>query len=297
MLVNKKRSLQYIFYIITALISLMLFSLASAEDAAKTTAPDASKTTVTDAASAPDAAKAVVQDDTNKEAQAALGKKLFGERCVVCHGANGNGKGPAGVIKVMEKSGRVLDIHPRDLTSGTFKFRTVSTGCLPLDEDLLRIITDGIAKSFMPDGKMLTLDERKALVTYVKTFSSRFGAEDPCKQIVAKMPRWVGSKNSVTKGEAIYKRMKCPDCHGNEGTGNGPKSNEIVDDWGNKIYPFNFRTGNLKRGSTPENVFLTFTSGLDGSGMPSYEDSLKEDERWNLVSFTLKLMNKTEYLK
>jgi hypothetical protein len=35
---------------------------------------------------------------------------------------------------------------------------------------------------------------------------------------------------------------------------------------------------------------MTFTTGLDGSGMPSYEDSLTEEERWNMVSFTLKLM-------
>jgi mono/diheme cytochrome c family protein len=231
------------------------------------------------------------------QAQLDLGKKIFGERCVVCHGATGNGKGPAGVIRILEKSGRLLEIHPRNLTAGTFMFRTTSTGCLPLDADLTRIITDGISKSFMPNAKFLNDSEKKALVAYVKGFSERFSAEDPCKQIVATIPKWVGTKDSIAKGQEIYKRMKCPDCHGNNGTGDGPKSNDIVDDWGNKIVPFNFTTGDLKRGSSPENVFLTFTSGLDGSGMPSYEDSLKNDERWNLVSYTLKLMRKTQYLK
>ncbi|MBF0542338.1 MAG: c-type cytochrome [Nitrospirae bacterium] len=291
MIVNKKPSLQCISYILIMVFSLLIFSIAAAEEGALKAPQDDGKNAVSVDV------KKDVQDAGNNEAQLTLGKKLFGERCVVCHGASGNGKGPAGVIKVMEKSGRVLEIHPRDLTSGTFKFRTVSTGCLPLDEDLLRTITDGILKSFMPDAKVLKLDERKALVAYVKTFSPRFTAEEPCKQIAAKMPKWVGSKDSIVKGEALYKKMKCPDCHGNDGSGNGPKSNDIVDDWGNKILPFNFRTGNLKRGSTPDNVYLTFTTGLDGSGMPSYEDSLKDEERWNLVSFTLKLMNKAEYLK
>ncbi|MEE8547439.1 MAG: hypothetical protein V3S63_04970, partial [bacterium] len=60
------------------------------------------------------------------------------------------------------------------------------------------------------------------------------------------------------------------------------------------ILAFNFTTGALKRGSSPENVYITFATGLDGTGMPSYEDSLKEEDRWHLVSYTLKLMGLVE---
>jgi mono/diheme cytochrome c family protein len=84
--------------------------------------------------------------------------------------------------------------------------------------------------------------------------------------------------------------MKCWECHGNEGKGDGSKADELKDDWGDKILPFDFTTGALKRGSSPENVYITFSTGLDGTGMPSYADSLKEDDRWHLVSYTLKLM-------
>ena len=94
--------------------------------------------------------------------------------------------------------------------------------------------------------------------------------------------------------EKIYKDMKCWECHGNEGKGDGTKANDLKDDWGDKILPFNFTTGTLKRGSSPENVYLTFTTGLDGTGMPSYEDSLNEEDRWHLVSYTLKLMGKVK---
>jgi mono/diheme cytochrome c family protein len=95
-------------------------------------------------------------------------------------------------------------------------------------------------------------------------------------------------------GEKVYKDMKCWECHGNEGKGDGTKANDLKDDWGDKILPFNFTTGTLKRGSSPENVYLTFTTGLDGTGMPSYEDSLNEEDRWHLVSYTLKLMGKVK---
>jgi mono/diheme cytochrome c family protein len=108
--------------------------------------------------------------------------------------------------------------------------------------------------------------------------------------IAVKKPGWVGSADSVMKGEKVYKDMKCWECHGNEGKGDGSKADELKDDWGDKILPFDFTTGALKRGSSPENVYITFSTGLDGTGMPSYADSLKEDDRWHLVSYTLKLM-------
>jgi mono/diheme cytochrome c family protein len=84
--------------------------------------------------------------------------------------------------------------------------------------------------------------------------------------------------------------MECWECHGSELKGDGSKSDKLKTDAGNKILPFDFTTGALKRGSSPENVYLTFTTGLDGSPMPSYEDSLEEEDRCHLVSYTLELM-------
>ncbi|MGD9223783.1 MAG: hypothetical protein PVH22_11075, partial [Desulfobacteraceae bacterium] len=66
----------------------------------------------------------------------------------------------------------------------------------------------------------------------------------------------------------------------------------LKDDFQRKIVPFDFTTGELKRGTSAEAVYITFSTGLDGSGMPSYEDSLKEEDRWHLVSHTLKLMGR-----
>ena len=73
----------------------------------------------------------------------APGKKIYEERCMICHGTKGDGKGLVGVIKRAEKSGRVLDIRPRDFTTGVFRFRSTPTGCLPDDRDLMRLVDDG----------------------------------------------------------------------------------------------------------------------------------------------------------
>jgi mono/diheme cytochrome c family protein len=229
-------------------------------------------------------------DDAKYEALLEKGKQYYNINCRICHGEKGDGKGFVDIIRYAEPNGRVIETFPRDFTFGVYKFRSASTGCLPSPEDLKRTIKEGIDRSFMPPQEKITDEELEGVAEYVMTFSERFEEEDLCDEIAAEKPDYVGSPKSIDKGREVYKRMKCAECHGNDGKGDGSKANEIVDDWGKKILPFNFVAGNLKRGSSAENIYMTFTTGLDGSGMPSYEDSLSEEERWNMVSFTLKLM-------
>jgi mono/diheme cytochrome c family protein len=146
----------------------------------------------------------------------------------------------------------------------------------------------------MPSHDDVSKMDKKDVIEYLKTLSPRWEEEDSCDMIAANKPGWVGNAESVMKGEKVYKDMKCWECHGDEGKGDGTKANDLKDDWGDQILPFNFTTGTLKRGSSPENVYLTFTTGLDGTGMPSYEDSLNEEDRWHLVSYTLKLMGQVK---
>ena len=223
-----------------------------------------------------------------------LGKKVYEEQCMICHGDKGDGKGLVGALNRVERGGRILNMHPRDFTVGVFRFRTTPTGCLPTDEDLLNIIEKGILKSSMPSFKDISKEEKNAVKDYIKTFSTRWKEEEPCKPIAMKKPKWIGKEDSTTKGKRIYKDMKCWECHGEDGKGKGTKADKLKDDWGRPIFPFNFTSGALKRGAKPEDVYITFTAGLDGTGMPSYEDSLNEEDRWHLVSYTLKLMRRVE---
>jgi cytochrome c oxidase cbb3-type subunit 2 len=223
-----------------------------------------------------------------------LGKKVFEQRCIICHGEKGDGKGLVGIIHRVQKKGSVHDIFPRDFTTGVFRFRTTPTGCLPTDDDLLRVVGNGIPRSYMPSFVDVPTDERKAVIQYIKTFAKRWKEEEPCAAIAVNKPAFVGTPESIARGKELYKKMKCWECHGEKGMGDGPKSDKLKDDWGNKILPFDFTTGATKMGLAPENVFLAYSTGLDGAGMPSYEDSMSEQDRWHLVSYTLVLMGRVK---
>jgi len=225
------------------------------------------------------------------DAGEAEGKTIYQANCLECHGEQGDGKGFVCFSTKMEKSGRSIKTFARDFTAAVFKFRTTSTGCLPLDQDLEDTVKKGIPPSFMPSFQDFSSQQIKDVLAYVMTFSERWEDEDLCDPIPIVKPTWVGSAASVKKGEQVYKQMKCWECHGDTGKGDGTKSNELKDDFGRMIVPFDFTTGELKRGTSPEAVYITFTTGLDGTGMPSYEDSLGEEDRWHMVSHTLKLMD------
>ncbi len=231
-------------------------------------------------------------DTENAYGERDLGKETFEVNCAICHGVKGDGKGQVCFNRAVAKSGRVIKTSARDFTVGVFRFRTTPTGCLPVNDDIIRILTNGIPKSFMPSFEDLSPEKKKAVLEYVKTFSERWEEEEPCDPLPMEKPSWVGSPHSVQKGKEVYRKMKCWECHGDTGKGDGVKSDKLKDDWGNKIVPFDFTTGALKRGATAEDVYITFSTGLDGTGMPSYEDSLKEEDRWHLVSYTLKLMGR-----
>ena len=69
------------------------------------------------------------------------GRAVYEDRCWFCHGEEGMGDGPVA---------EYLWPRPRDFTMGSYKLRTTTTGELPLDEDLYRTISIGLAGSSMP---------------------------------------------------------------------------------------------------------------------------------------------------
>lgn len=217
-----------------------------------------------------------------------LGKIVYERHCVICHGVKGDGKGA--FFTVVQEASLASGIYPRDFTIGVFRFRSTSTGCLPSNDDIKRMISRGILRSHMPAHPDLPEEEAAAVIEHIKTFFAEWGQMEPCNPIIAKKPVWLGTPDSVKKGEKLWKDMKCWECHGDQGRGDGQKSNQLKDDWGKQIVPYDFTSGAAKRGDAPEDIYLAYTTGLDGSGMPSYEDSMSDEDRWHLVSYTLKLM-------
>jgi mono/diheme cytochrome c family protein len=89
---------------------------------------------------------------------------LYREHCVHCHGISGDGAGPTAAF---------LNPYPRDYRLGLYKFKSSKKGDKPTDEDLTRILHNGIPGTAMPSFALLSEQEIDALVDYVKYLSIR----------------------------------------------------------------------------------------------------------------------------
>lgn len=207
------------------------------------------------------------------------GREVYEANCAVCHGLNGNGNGMAT---------HMFRTKPRDFTTGVFKFRSTSFGSLPTDEDFFRIISRGVRQTAMVAQDDLSLEDRWAVVQYLKTFSPRFQAEQPESPMpIPQAPR--RTKGLVLKGRKVYGKAECGECHGRGGRGDGPSAGQLKDDWGNLIRPADLTRRPFKGGSTPRDLFRTMVTGLGGTPMPSYRDALTDEELWALVYYILSL--------
>jgi len=190
------------------------------------------------------------------------GEQVYQKYCVGCHGEAGNGKGPAA---------ERLITQPRDFTSGVYKFRSTDSGSLPMESDLYRTISRGLARVSMPAFPLMPEREKLAVIEYVKTFYPRWEEEKHQRQLVSvpRAPDDLGDPRRILRGRFVYVEMQCGQCHGIDGQGTGATRTEYVDAWGNPQKPFNFTRGSLKGGNSPEDIYRTFHTGLR-SIMPSY---------------------------
>ena len=206
------------------------------------------------------------------------GERIFGRFCVPCHGRSGRGDG---------ETARFLPVPPRDLTLGVFKWRSTPSGAWPTDADLVRTVREGTGGSRMPAfGAILPARELFAVARFVATLSPRFAQQriaDGDRLQVPPRPPW--SEPLVARGRVVYERMQCGRCHGPRGRGDGVAAAELRDDLGRPIRAFDFTRGDFRGGGSPEDVYRTFMTGLDGTPMPSYAGSMAPDEAWALVAF------------
>ena len=213
------------------------------------------------------------------------GKKVYEKWCMNCHGQEGEGNGPAADF---------FTPRPRDFTFGLYKIRSTGSGELPTDQDLIQIVTHGMAGTGMPNWDH-TLKEREIqqVVQYIKTFSGKFArAKEPPKKIeMGTTP--APTLESIARGEEAWKELECFKCHGTEGRGNGPSAVELEDDWEYPIWPRNLtRNWEFRGGNRPEDIYRRVIGGVAGTPMPSFVDSLDEAKTWDLVHYILSLSPK-----
>ncbi len=100
----------------------------------------------------------------------------------------------------------------------------------------------------------------------------------------------------VAEGREVWQKAKCWECHGDTGKGDGAKARTLKDDFGYPIPPANLTTGLFKSGSSVKDIYRTFTTGLNGTPMPTYVKSFTEDQRWALAYYILSLSAYTDPL-
>ncbi|HHT9145909.1 MAG: cytochrome c [Candidatus Brocadiaceae bacterium] len=216
------------------------------------------------------------------------GKNTYKKYCSPCHGEEGKGDGPLA---------RSMLPKPRDFTRGAYKFRTTPSGSLPTDEDMYRTISYGVPNSTMIPWDILTEEQRTSVIPLLKSFSEAFEVRKP------EAPVDVGlevrpTEKTVADGKKIYEeKLECWKCHGVEGRGDGPSAAEQEDDFGFPIKPFDFTTGKFKGGNSSRDVYLRFTTGLNGTPMPSFAKELTDEQRWYLTHYVISLIKPEETSK
>jgi cytochrome c oxidase cbb3-type subunit 2 len=190
------------------------------------------------------------------------GRKSYDAACAECHGPEGRGDGP---------KARKLGFRPRDFTLGAFKCRCTPSGQLPTDDDLYRVITNGMPGTPMPGHeKTLSPEERHAVIHYIKTMIPRFKSEPP-PQCMAIPDAPTPAVQALFEGKQLYRILGCGKCHGKSGRGDGPASAGLKDDWGQPIRAYNFTvTKKFKCGGEDRDFYRVLHTGMNGSPMPSF---------------------------
>jgi cytochrome c oxidase cbb3-type subunit 2 len=207
------------------------------------------------------------------------GRAVYMEQCASCHGVRGDGR---------SEVASSLNPRPRNFTLGIYKFRSTPSGQLPTDGDLVRTIMIGIPGTSMDRYADLAERDRRALVAYLKSLSPRFEKEAAGTPIGVP-PIISPSPDAPARGRAVYDRMRCMACHGDGAKGDGPLADDLTDEDGLPIRPADLTKLPLKSGRGPEAVYRTVMTGLDGTPMPSYGDSLSPEEGWNLALYIISL--------
>jgi mono/diheme cytochrome c family protein len=219
--------------------------------------------------------------DLGTEAQRESGRVLYVKNCAQCHGEKGDAAGYATPH---------LYPRPRDFTSGRFKVRTTPNGALPTHQDLVNIIRLGMPYTSMPAWPDLTDQDVSNLAYYIKTFYAEFSNPETVPQPV-ELPSAPGSSNeSIELGRKLYVDTGCVKCHGNLGRGDGPSAPTLTDELGFPIRAADLtQSWTFRGGASREDIFRTMSTGLNGTPMPSFSDSLTPEQRWAITDFIVSL--------
>jgi mono/diheme cytochrome c family protein len=210
------------------------------------------------------------------------GEELYTQHCLSCHGETGRGNGIAAPW---------LIVRPRDFTRGMYRYRSTPVGKKPLDGDLFRNIQRGLPGTAMPSWRQLSEESIWLLVDYLKSLFETVDGErgepfddEAMRVAVPELPPLAVADYdlAVRRGEAVYQALKCSNCHGSTGRGDGPGWASIKNN-GGLIRPRDLKPRHegdqpdlrLRGGATAVDLYRTIYTGLDGTGMPAHLSEIR----------------------
>lgn len=184
------------------------------------------------------------------------GKKTYNAFCIYCHGATGEGDGPASALNGVP----IVDISNRAYMS------------LLSDQDLYDRVAYG--KERFPyiqmPGWRSNLDPQKIrnVVAYVRSIAVDKGQ---LKGPTPQQREALFNNSSLEKGRIYYLKY-CSTCHGKKGDGKGLVATKLL------LKPVRFDDPEIVARLTTENIaeYLTDISEKRGRFMPVFEDFIKE---------------------
>lgn len=248
------------------------------------------------------------------QSRLAKGSELYRQHCLHCHGVTGDGNGPT----AGPTNDRFLWPPPRDFRLGKFKFTSTPYDARPVRADLMRTLTEGIPGTAMPSFVLFPEEEREALVDYVVHLSMRGEVEallvddyqnfqeiDEEASLPIVVRRWEDLESKVAQpatpmpayteqvarqGRELFLTVKaqCVGCHGRDARGRGEQEMN-PDAWGNDIKPADLTLGIYRGGRRPVDLYLRIATGITGTPMPAFGQTLSSEEIWQLVHFVRSL--------
>ncbi len=231
----------------------------------------------------------------SEELRLKRGQASYTTYCSGCHGAQGDGQGPAA---------RFLEPKPRDFTKGKVKFASVPAGEMPQDADLYRTITKGLHGTSMPSWNLLPKSEVDDIIEYIKTFTPN--RKSPGAIVSIPQDPWAKSpEKGVAEGEKLYHGLAaCMSCHPAYVTKpkvvesmkaydvpfstfrEKPYDSETKDsEWGAPIRPPDFLVDPIKSGTAREDLVRVIATGVGGTAMPSWGATLTPKQLWGLAYY------------
>lgn len=213
-------------------------------------------------------------------------QQIYLNNCATCHGVEGRGDGPASYL---------LYPKPRDFSAGLYRFKSTPDNQLPTDDDIQRVIRDGIERSAMPAFKnVLSPEQIVQLTAYVLSLNRNANVPSD-REPVALPDAPAFTPELIAEGKRIYAVIGCAMCHGEAGRGDGPSSHALKDSQEYPLPPADFTTGVFKAGRRPIDLYRSIVIGVPGTPMPSFVHSVSQvkvpevrettDRIWAMVAY------------